>query len=151
MTSDDGKLDACGCCEVIEPRKARYNRPGLSSIDYRLDTHSGFFRRALSKLHLQKSIDSNKSQPLRDLTTRSRDDPAIAFLDAWALVADVLSFYQERVANEGFLRTLQERRSALELARAIGYELKPGVAASVQLAFTMEDSLGSPKTCDRRR
>jgi hypothetical protein len=146
VTIDDGKLDTCGCCEGIEPRKARYNRPGLPSIDYRLDTHSGFFRRALSKLHLQKSSDSEKPQPLRALTTRSRDDPAIAFLDAWALVADVLAFYQERAANEGFLRTLQERRSALELARAIGYELKPGVAASVHLAFTMEDSPGSPKT-----
>jgi hypothetical protein len=101
-------------------------------------------RRALSKLHLQKAAD--KSQPLRALTTRSIDDPAIAFLDAWALVADVLALYQERAANEGFLRTLQERRSALELARAIGYELKPGVAASVHLAFTMEDSPGSPKT-----
>lgn len=144
MTSDDGNLDVCGCCEVAETRKARYNRPGLPSIDYRLDTHSGFFRRALSKLHIQQAQD--KSQPLRGLTTRSRDDPAIAFLDAWALVADVLSFYQERVANEGFLRTLQERRSALELARAIGYELKPGVAASVHLAFTMEESPGSPKT-----
>ncbi|HPR65522.1 MAG TPA: putative baseplate assembly protein [Methanothrix sp.] len=144
MTIDDGKLDVCGCCEGVEPRKARYNRPGLPAIDYRLDTHSGFFRRALSKLHLQKVPD--KSQPLRDLTTRSRDDPAIAFLDAWALVADVLTFYQERAANEGFLRTLQERRSALELARAIGYELKPGVAASVHLAFSMEDSPGSPKT-----
>ena len=148
MTSDDKKLEICSCCEGIEPRKARYNRPGLPSIDYRLDTHSGFFRRALSKLHLQKVLDESQpeSQPLRALTTRSRDDPAIAFLDAWALVADVLTFYQERVANEGFLRTLQERRSSLELARAIGYELKPGVAASVHLAFTMEDSPGSPKT-----
>ncbi|GEM_PF-543686 len=144
MTSDDGKLETCDCCEGIEPRNARYNRPGLPSIDYRLDTHSGFFRRSLSKLHLQKAPD--KSQPLRALTTRSRDDPAIAFLDAWALVADVLAFYQERAANEGFLRTLRERRSALELARAIGYELKPGVSASVHLAFTMEDSPGSPKT-----
>jgi hypothetical protein len=144
VTSNDGKLNACGCCEGIESRKARYNRPGLPSIDYRLDTHSGFFRRALSKLHLQQTRD--RSQPLRDMTTRSRDDPAIAFLDAWALVADVLAFYQERAANEGFLRTLQERRSALELARAIGYELKPGVAASVHLAFSMEDSPGSPKT-----
>jgi hypothetical protein len=115
----------------------------LSSIEYRLDTHSGFFKRALSKLHLQKAPD--ESQPLRALTTRSKDDPAIAFLDAWSLVADVITFYQERAANEGFLRTLQERRSALEMARAIGYELKPGVAAGVHLAFTMEDSPGSPK------
>lgn len=144
MTSEDGKTNTCGCCKGIEPRKARYNQPGMRSIEYRLDTHSGFFNRALSTIHLQKVQDG--SQPLRALSTRSRDDPAIAFLDAWALVADVLTFYQERAANEGFLRTLHERRSALELARSIGYELKPGVAAGVHLAFTMDEQEGSPKT-----
>lgn len=144
MTTEDGKLDKCGCCKGIEPRGARYNQPGLLSIEYRLDTHSGFFNRALSTIHLQRAQDG--SQPLRALTTRSKDDHAIAFLDAWALVADVLTFYQERAANEGFLRTLQERRSAMELARSIGYELKPGVAASVHLSFTMEEQEGSPKT-----
>ncbi len=143
MTSDDGKLDRCGCCKGVEPRSARYNRPGLPSIEYKLDTHSGFFKRALAKLHLQKAADD--SQPLRALTTRSKDDFAIALLDAWAMVGDVISFYQERAANEGFLRTLQERVSALEMARAIGYELKPGVAASAILAFTMDDSPGSAK------
>lgn len=144
MTSEDVRLDSCGCCKGIEPRKPRHNQPGLQWIEYRLDTHSGFFNRALLSLHLQRAQDG--SLPLRALTTRSRDDPAIAFLDAWALVADVLTFYQERVANEGFLRTLRERRSALELARSIGYELKPGVAASVHLAFSMEEQEGSPKT-----
>ena len=52
-------------------------------------------------------------------------------LDAWAVVGDVLTFYQERIANEGFLRTATERLSVLTLARAIGYELKPGVSAKL--------------------
>ena len=77
------------------------------------------------------------------MTTRSLDDPSIALLDAWAIVADVLTFYQERIANEGFLRTATERRSVLELARAIGYELNPGVAASAFLQFTVEEIIGS--------
>ena len=57
-------------------------------------------------------------------------------LDAWATVADVLTFYQERIANEGYLRTATERRSVLELARLVGYRLRPGVAASAFLAFS---------------
>lgn len=139
MQSDNGKLDRCGCCKEEKQSIDRYNRPGLPSIQYRLNTHSGFFQRLISRLHLQKTS-------LAALSTRSQDDPSIAFLDAWALVSDVLTFYQERIANEGFLRTLEERSSALELARSIGYELKPGVAASVHLAFSMEDTPGSPKT-----
>ncbi|HET9252846.1 MAG TPA: putative baseplate assembly protein [Candidatus Eisenbacteria bacterium] len=77
-------------------------------------------------------------RPLLELTRRTPDDPAIAFLDAWAMVGDVLTFYQERYANEGYLRTACQRRSVQELARLIGYELRPGVASSVHLAFTME-------------
>jgi len=81
---------------------------------------------------------------LANLTTRSDDDPTIALLDAWSVVLDVLTFYQERIANEGFLRTATEHRSVLELARAIGYELNPGVAAGTYLSFIIEDVIGSP-------
>jgi hypothetical protein len=49
------------------------------------------------------------------------------------------SLLSERIANEGYLRTATERRSILELARLIGYKLRPGVAASVFLAFTLEN------------
>jgi hypothetical protein len=62
----------------------------------------------------------------------------IALLDGWATVADVLSFYQERIVNEGYLRTATERRSIIELARLVGYRLRPGVAASVLLALTID-------------
>jgi len=77
--------------------------------------------------------------PLHRLTTRSPGDPSIALLDSWATVADVLTFYQERIASESYLRTATERRSILELARLVGYRLRPGVAASVYLAFTVAD------------
>lgn len=64
-------------------------------------------------------------------------DPGIAFLDGWATVLDVLSFYQERIATE--------LRSILELARSIGYELRPGVAAGAYLAFTLDDVPQAPR------
>ena len=84
---------------------------------------------------------SNSGQPaLYPLTSRSQDDFTIALLDAWATVADVLTFYQERIANELYLKTATERFSVLELARLIGYELRPGVASDTYLAFTLEDT-----------
>lgn len=82
--------------------------------------------------------DEAGDRPLERLTTRDPADPAIALLDGCATLLDVLTFYQERLANEGFLRTSTERRSILELARLIGYELGPGVAASADLAFRLE-------------
>jgi PKD repeat protein len=82
---------------------------------------------------------SSRSYPeLTGLTTRDPGDFSIALLDAWATVADVLTFYQERIANEGYLRTATERRSILELAKLVGYTPRPGVASSVYLAYELE-------------
>ncbi|HEX9990097.1 MAG TPA: putative baseplate assembly protein [Chloroflexia bacterium] len=127
--------DNCGCCEgvhVLTPNPHE-NRPGLPALAYRIGTHSSF------KMTMQAGLSDPR---LSGLQTRDDDDPSMAIIDAWATVADVLTFYQERIANEGYLRTATERRSVLELARAIGYELNPGVAAGTLLAFTMEDAPG---------
>ncbi|HSJ59227.1 MAG TPA: putative baseplate assembly protein, partial [Anaerolineae bacterium] len=146
--TENGQLEACGCCEDGVHEPGHENRPGLSSLSYRIGTHGTFMRRMLARLAREEIADGENqgARPLAALTTRSTEDPAIALLDAWATTADVLTFYQERIANEGYLRTATERRSVLELARAIGYELNPGVAASTYLAFTVDDSAGTPDT-----
>ena len=66
---------------------------------------------------------------LAALGTRDSDDFTIALLDAWAVASDVLTFYNERLAQESYLRTARERISLQELGRLIGYRLRPGVAA----------------------
>jgi hypothetical protein len=59
----------------------------------------------------------------------------------------VLTFYDERLAHEGYLRTATERRSVLELARLIGYAPRPGVSATAWLAYTIDEdrSVTPPK------
>jgi len=138
----------CGCCEGIEKLTPQniVNRPGLNELAYRVGTHATFLETMLARLSdlfleiTESSGGNNKKSlyPLRGLKTRDRNDAAIAWLDSWAIVADVLTFYQERIANEGFLNTAIERRSVLELARLVGYKLRPGVAATVYLAFELE-------------
>ena len=149
MSSKTSALDGCGCCEGLNGPAPIHNDPGLAALGYRVDTQPGFYARMLQSLPLARSDPDAAAapRPLARLLTRAGDDPTVAFLDASACVADVLGFYQERIANEGFLRTATERRSVLELGRAIGYELKPGVAASVHLAFTVEDAAGAPGVC----
>jgi len=137
--SDASPHDACGCCggvTALTPALVE-NRPGLSALAFRTGTHARFKESMLARL--------STLERLRELTTRGDDDTTIALADAWAAVLDVLTFYQERIANEGYLRTATERRSILELARTIGYELGPGVSASTWLAFTLDDSPGSPR------
>src|SRR5271166_4485755 len=67
---------------------------------------------------------------------------AIAFLDATAMVLDILTFYQERLANESYLRTALQSRSLTELSRLIGYQPSPGVSASTYVAFTLKAAPG---------
>lgn len=130
---------ACGCggcgggCGATSPTQAPGgNRPGLSRIAYRVGTRASLLGA------MQARLSSIAFPELHALRTRDRSDPAIALLDGWAAVGDVLSFYNERIANENYLRTATERRSVLELARLTGYQLRPGVAASVYLAYELD-------------
>lgn len=138
------RIDAlfCGCCEGIAAKTplALFNRPGLTQLRYRMGAHADFLESMIARL-------SSKDYPaLAGLTTRDADDPSIALLDAWAVVADVLTFYQERIANEGYLVSATERRSILELARLVGYKLHPGVAASVFVAYILDDKFEEETT-----
>ena len=138
MSQNSAPIDICGCCEGVVPlTPARVeNQPGLSALAYRVGIHGSFKGTMLSALSTETALGP--------LTSRDDDDPAIALCDAWATVLDVLTFYQERIANEGYLRTATERRSVLEMARSIGYELGPGVAATTYLAFQLETAQGAP-------
>jgi hypothetical protein len=142
----------CGCCEgtrELTPLPTA-NRPGLSALAYRVGTHPTFLetmKAVLSGIYIDiplSELDQAGNQkiariyPLQGLKTRENGDPAIALLDAWATVGDVLTFYQERIINEGYLRTAVERLSILELSRLVRYRLRPGVASSVYLAYTLE-------------
>lgn len=132
------KRSVCGCCDGLSlktPVKI-YNRPGLSEIAYRAGKHPQFKASLLTRI-------SGSGGELSELTTREDKDFTIALLDSWAVVSDILTFYQERIANESFLRTATERFSIQELARMIGYELSPGVSASTYLSFTIEDTPGA--------
>ncbi len=110
--------------------------PYQSQLAYRVGEHGSFL------ITMTAGIAADPA--LSRLTTRDPSDPAMALLDSWATVLDALTFYQERIANEGFLGTAVERRSLLELATLIDYELAPGVSAETYLAFTTDQIPGSP-------
>jgi hypothetical protein len=115
-----------------------FNRPGLAAIAYRAGTWATFKESMLARL-------SNSEYPaLSLLNTRDDDDFTIALLDATAVVLDILTFYQERLVNESYLRTATQPESLIELSRLIGYQPSPGVSASVYAAFTLKTSPGLP-------
>jgi predicted phage baseplate assembly protein len=106
------------------------NRPGLSAIAYAPATYAGVRRALLERIA--------RTPELAGLRTRRSDDFSIAVLELWAALADVLGFYQERYANEAYLRTATRRESVARLARLLDYDPRPGVAALAYLAYGVE-------------
>ena len=130
----------CGCthdCNCHDQPSATapqsvVNSYGSHALACRVGTHATLMEA------LKRRLSSNDYKRLASLRARTTSDPSIALLDAWSTVADVLTFYNERLINEGYLRTATERRSLAELSGLIGYRPGPGVASSVYLAFTLE-------------
>jgi hypothetical protein len=89
-------------------------------------------------------LSSSDYPALAPLKTRSDDDFTIALLDATSVMLDILTFYQERLANESYLRTAVQLRSLTELSRLINYQPAPGVSASTHLAFNLKTAPGQP-------
>lgn len=162
-TNPNQPLDDCGCGEGISAATPVevYNHPGLPAIAYRVGTYGRFRASMLARLSGElPAAPELEREVLREalsvLTART-DDFTIALISAWALAADVLTFYQERIANEQYIRTATERMSLLHLARLIGYKPSPGLAASTYLTFTMDQlppnlpatvTTGIPTTAD---
>jgi baseplate J-like protein len=122
----------------------RPSRPGLAQLPYRVGHRAAFLAAAIRRLPRvtvqdPEAGDDAPARPLRALTTRRPDDFTLALLDGWACTADVLSFYSERIINEGYLRCATERRSVVELGRLLGYRPRPGVSATAWLSYGIED------------
>ncbi|MCK9485530.1 MAG: putative baseplate assembly protein [Dehalococcoidia bacterium] len=131
----------CTCCTGVSQRTPQTiaNTPGLSRIRYRSGRHPDF----VASMHAR--LSSDRYPALKGLRTRDPRDFSIALLDAFAACADVLTFYQERIVAESYLRTATERRSLVHLGRLLGYQPNPGVAAETYLAFSLQDGPGTPE------
>ena len=124
--------DTCGCCAPNVPLTPATiaNRPGLSAIAYRVGNYGSFRETMLDAIA--------GTPPIAALTTRQGDDDAVTIIELWAALLDVITFYQERYANEVFLRTAQQPESLRRMARLLDYRPRPGVAALAQLAFALD-------------
>lgn len=132
----------CGCCAgaAVRTPRAAWQRPGLPVIAARAGDYHAFLDTMIARL------SSGEHGALSDLRARDAGtDFSIALLDAWAVSADILTFYTERLTSETLLETAGETWSLHELARLIGYRPHPGVSASAALAFTMAETPGAPR------
>ncbi|MBL7189110.1 MAG: baseplate J/gp47 family protein [Phycisphaerae bacterium] len=104
------------------------------AIDYMARDYNGF-RQALIDLIPAK---------LPEWRDPSEADFGIVLIELFAYMADILSYYQDRVANEAFLSTAQERQSVINHLRLIGYEMRPAAPATARLGLIVaNDATGT--------
>ena len=131
-----------GCCDPEPAAPAApltiVNAPGLSAIRYRVGTFTTF-RRAMLDLVARPDLLGATPNPFARWHEGTDGDYHTVFLELWAYLGDVLTFYQERIANEAFISTATQRDSLLRLAGAIGYRPLPGAAATALVAYTIEN------------
>ena len=115
----------CPCDELKHPPQPDIPA-GLASLPRQA---AGFPEYRLAMLR-----DIPSYAALRQWRARGGDDLGIMLIEMWAYVLDVLGFYDERIANESYLRTAQLRPSLRKLTELIGYLPRPALAAAVELA-----------------
>lgn len=77
-------------------------------------------------------------------TDYNETNMGIVIVDLVAHATDVLHFYIDRAANEGFLPTAITRRSVINLLKLIDYELRSAAPASADVVFTLASPLLGP-------
>ncbi len=134
-----------GCCDPVDPPPAApllpTNLPGLPAIGYRIGTFTSFRRAmldAVARPDLLAGLPGNPPNPFMSWHEGSSADYQSMLIELWAYLADILTFYQERIANEAYLPTATQRDSLQRLAQLIYYQPSPGAGANAQLALSVE-------------
>ena len=120
------------CCDVTHTSPLETLPAGLSALPRQLRGFPEVRRDLLRALR--------DGGPLADWRA-SGDDFGLMWLEMWAYVADVLGFYDERIANESYLRTAARRSSLRRIVELLGHTPRSGIAASATVAALAEGAV----------
>lgn len=71
-----------------------------------------------------------------DWNQSSEGDLGVAFVEVFAYLGDILSYYGDRISQESYLPTATQRLSLLNIANLLGYTVSNGVPATGTVTFT---------------
>jgi hypothetical protein len=113
-------------CEVSPHPRVPFNPPGRAHITYRHGDFASFRHALLLPLPGERQLTLWRPTAGQDL--------ALQMVEWWAYLADVLTFYNERIANQAYLRTADLPESLDRLVRLLGYRPRPGIGATGTVA-----------------
>src|SRR5437764_2987086 len=128
MSDNTMQTAICPCDTFVHPQVI-FNSPGRNVLAYRPGDYRTF-RHALL-LSRPDEIELQNWHP------SAKGDLALQMVEWWACLADILTFYNERIANQDYLRTADLPESVQRLIRVLGYRPRPGIGATGTLAALM--------------
>ncbi len=117
---------SCTCDDHPFPRAPNIE-PGASSLARQMGTFADFRTALIGDLARTPAWSRWRGRDTRDF--------GLMLLEMWAYVCDVVSFYDQVIANETYVRTALRRSSLRKLTALIGYRPRPAVAASTSVAL----------------
>jgi hypothetical protein len=135
MTCSQHQSTTCGCGAFVFPQPI-FNPPNLAAVDYRIGDYLAFRERLLSPVLGETELLAWRPTADRDL--------AVQMMEWWAYIADILTFYNERIANEAYLRTAQLPESVNHLVQLLGYRPRPALGARGTLAALLSSGTRLP-------
>lgn len=136
----------CLCDQFVHPEPLNIGA-GLDKLPRQIGAFHEFRRALLRDIKSEsvEIIDSNNVLvnvfPLSNWRARDKDDLGIMLLEMWAYICDSLSFYDEVLANEAYLRTSFLRPNLRKLIALLGYLPRPAVGSVVELAAIADGRL----------
>jgi uncharacterized protein YndB with AHSA1/START domain len=107
------------------------NLPQLSHIAYRVGTYADFRTALLTPTPGEQTLSLDGVPVWR---TDGAGDLAVMIAEWFAYIADILTFYNERIANQDYLRTADLPESVNHLIAVLGYRPRPAIGATGVLA-----------------
>lgn len=124
-------------CDAASPNPFT-NLPNLSQIAYRAGDFNSMRRALLTPLPSEQSLSAWQSGIGAD---PSVVDLGVMMVEWWAYLSDILTFYNERIANEDYLRTAILPETPGALIQLLGYRPRPAIAATGTLAALVAPSV----------
>lgn len=89
------------------------------------------------------SLLAYASQRIPEWTSRSPADFGLMLVEVFAYFGDIVSFYQDRIQNEGFISTATLRSSVVAIAQQLGYMPYNALPARGQVVFVATQGLAA--------
>ena len=122
----------CPCDVCVHPAPLDIGA-GLTTIPRQIASFPRFRHAMLSELPTKAALAGWRA--------RGDEDLGVMLIEMWAYVCDVVSFYDETIAHESYLRTARLSPSVRKLVGLLGYRPRPAVSARARLALLAEGRL----------